>query len=72
VPDFEGSAAETLEAMRHAKNYILGNSSLSWWGAKLSYSKTPIVIAPNPWFKAAPEPRDLIPADWSRIEAFDE
>jgi len=27
-----------LEAMRYAKSYIIGNSSLSWWGAKLSYS----------------------------------
>jgi hypothetical protein len=70
VPDFDGSAAETLEAMRYAKSYIIGNSSLSWWGAKLSYSVNPKIIAPNPWFKGEPEPRDLIPPEWTRIEAF--
>jgi hypothetical protein len=71
APDFDGSAAETLEAMRHAKSYIIGNSTLSWWGAKLSYSANPKVIAPNPWFKTEPEPKDLIPPDWIRIDAFD-
>jgi hypothetical protein len=70
VPDFNGSAAETLEAMRHARNYIIGNSSLSWWGAKLSYSQCIKVIAPRPWFKESPEPNELIPPEWSRIDAF--
>ena len=70
VPDFNGSAAETLEAMRYAKHYIIGNSSLSWWGAKLSYSENPKVIAPRPWFEVAPEPRKLIPDTWLRIDAF--
>lgn len=71
VPDFDGSASETLEAMRHAKNYVIGNSSLSWWGARLSHSVNPRIIAPNPWFKSEPEPRDLIPLEWTRINAFD-
>lgn len=70
VPSFGGSSAETLEAMRHAKGYIIGNSSLSWWGAKLSYTKSPTVIAPRPWFKSEAEPTDLIPAGWHRREAF--
>jgi hypothetical protein len=70
VPSFGGSSAETLEAMRHAKNYIIGNSSLSWWGARLSYTKDSKVIAPNPWFVSAAEPTDLIQPDWIRIDAF--
>jgi hypothetical protein len=70
VPDFSGSAAETLEAMRYAKNYIIGNSSLSWWGAKISHTKSATVIAPQPWFKSALEPSDLIPPGWVRKAAF--
>lgn len=70
VPDFSGSSAETLEAMRHAKNYIIGNSTLSWWGAKLSYTKNAHVFAPQPWFKSSPEPTDLIPPKWNRKDAF--
>lgn len=72
VPSFSESSAETLEAMRHAKHYVIGNSSLSWWGAKLSYSNRPTIIAPNPWFKLAKEPKDLVPLNWIRNEAFRE
>jgi len=68
VPDFSGSAAETLEAMRHASAYVIANSSLSWWGATLSYSENPKVIAPKPWFAGKLEPRDLIPSEWNQIE----
>ena len=71
VPDFGGRAALTLEAMRHANSYIIANSSLSWWGASLSYTESPLVIAPAPWFKSKPEPRDLIPQRWQRIKAWD-
>ena len=67
VPEFGGKSAVTLEAMRHAKSYVIANSSLSWWGANLSYSENPLVIAPNPWFKSKPEPRDIVPQNWMRL-----
>lgn len=70
VPDFLGSAAETLEAMRYAKSYIIGNSTLSWWGARISYTVGARVIAPRPWFKSAVEPADLIPPGWMRKAGF--
>jgi hypothetical protein len=70
VPDFLGSAAETLEAMRYAKSYVIGNSTLSWWGARISYTVGARVIAPQPWFKSAVEPADLIPPGWMRIAGF--
>lgn len=68
VPDFSGSSAETLEAMRYASAYVIANSSLSWWGATLSYSENPKVIAPKPWFAGKLEPKDLIPSEWKQIE----
>jgi len=70
VPNFSGSASETLEAMRHASAYVIANSSLSWWGAALSYSLNPKVIAPKPWFAGKPEPRDLIPNSWKQIKVL--
>jgi hypothetical protein len=70
VSEFDGRAAETLEAMRHMNGYVIANSSLSWWGAFLSKHKNPFVIAPRPWFKGNPEPMDIIPPDWRRIYAW--
>ena len=70
VSDFDGRAAETLEAMRHMNGYVIANSSLSWWGAFLSKHENPFVIAPRPWFKGNPEPTDIIPPDWRRIYAW--
>jgi len=70
VPDFHGSSAITLEAMRHANSYVIANSTLSWWGASLSYSENPTVIAPAPWFKTKPEPKEIIPHYWNRMEAL--
>jgi hypothetical protein len=71
VPKFDEKSAVTLEAMRHAKSYVIANSSLSWWGAYLSYSENPLVIAPTPWFKAKPEPKNIVPEDWIRLKAWD-
>jgi hypothetical protein len=71
VPDFKGSAAETLEAMRYCHAYIIANSTLSWWGAYLSYStESPLVIAPQPWFKFALEPKLIADPLWSRLPAW--
>jgi hypothetical protein len=72
VPDFDGSASTTLELMRHAGAYVIANSSLSWWGAWLSYSENPVVIAPLPWFRRSPEPQEIIPSKWIRISSWDQ
>jgi hypothetical protein len=57
----------TLEIMRLGHNYIIANSSFSWWAAKLSRVEKKVVVAPKPWFVSAVEPIDLIPKDWIRI-----
>ena len=72
VPDFDGSAAETLEAMRLGNGYVIGNSTLSWWGAFLSYDRTAPVVAPDPWFRFNPDPTDIIPPHWIKVPAWSE
>jgi hypothetical protein len=72
VPDFDGSAAETLEAMRLGNGFVIGNSSLSWWGAFLRYDRKAPVIAPDPWFRFSPDPTDLIPLQWIKVSAWSE
>lgn len=68
IPEISGSPAQTLEAMRLGTGYVIGNSTYSWWGAALSYSSDPLVVAPYKWFKNQPEPECLIPIKWHRIK----
>jgi hypothetical protein len=61
------SPAETLELFRMCSGYIIANSSFSWWGAKLSYKHSPVVIAPSKWFMSMDDPIDLLPPTWIRV-----
>jgi len=70
VEGFEDSPAASLEAMRLGHGYVIANSTYSWWGARMSHIENPIVVAPEPWFKSAEEPNELIPHNWSRIRAW--
>ena len=72
VSEFDNRSAETLEAMRIGSAYVIANSTLSWWGAMLSYHEKPSVIAPNPWFKERSDPADLIPNSWKQLSAWPE
>jgi hypothetical protein len=65
--DIEGSAAVTLEVMRHGHGFVIGNSSFSWWAAFLSHRNGARVIAPTPWFVDQEEPEFLIPQRWTRL-----
>jgi hypothetical protein len=69
VDEIEGSASQTLEAMRFGHGYVIGNSTFSWWGAFLSRNENPKVVAPTPWFKNQESPIYLIPPHWSQMDA---
>lgn len=66
ISDVGKSSAQTLQAMRLGKGYVIGNSSFSWWAAKLSNNQDALVVAPTPWFIGQEEPADLIPLNWIR------
>ena len=59
--------AYTLQLMRSCSGYIIANSTFSWWGARLSRTSEPLVIAPAVWFVGAQEPNDLVPQNWIRL-----
>jgi len=64
-------SAQTLEIMKYGISYVIGNSTFSWWAATLSKSNSPIVVAPNPWFRSLEEPENLIPNNWIRVGAWE-
>lgn len=70
VHEAQKSSAATLEIMRHGKGFVIGNSTFSWWGAMLAHAQDARVTAPSPWFRGMHEPKDLIPPNWLRIQAW--
>jgi hypothetical protein len=58
--------------MSLCNDFIIANSSFSWWGAWISQNKNKKVIAPLQWFGKTGytkdhDTKDLIPDDWIRI-----
>jgi len=57
-----------LFLMSQCQKHLIANSSLSWWGAWLSESVTPMVIAPKNWTNDRDKNwDDLLPKHWQKI-----
>jgi hypothetical protein len=61
----EESPLITLCRMRGYKNYIVANSTFSWWAAYTSEANS--IFVPDPWFINGENPIDLIPENWNRV-----
>lgn len=63
------SSAEVLKIMSLGVNFVIANSTFSYWAASLSTNPNKIVVAPKVWFSQISEPRDLITKKWVRISS---
>jgi hypothetical protein len=63
------SAAESLILMSYANVLVMANSTFSWWAAWLNQGNK-LVIAPDKWFRALPDPELLLPPNWERRESL--
>jgi hypothetical protein len=70
IANVDHSSAASLEAMRLGTGYVIANSTFSWWGATLSVNEGCPVVAPKKWFFSGPDPEDLIPDNWIRIDPW--
>ena len=61
------TSIEILQIMREGKDYIIGNSTFSYWAALLSRDKNARVIAPSKWFKELQTPIGLYPPHWQLV-----
>jgi len=72
IEDVGNSASVTFQTMRLGYGYVIGNSTYSWWAAFLSRLDDVPVIAPTPWFKGEPSPREITPPYWTLHSAWPE
>lgn len=61
---------QSFQVMRLGSDYIISNSTFSWWAAMTSYNHSARVCAPTPWFKDLKSPESLIPENWVKINPW--
>lgn len=65
--DLDNPDYEELRLMYHCKNFIISNSTYSWWGQFLSDSPNKIVMAPSVWNREMNADGIYMP-DWQVIK----
>ena len=69
IGEIDGNDHSSLVAMALGHDFVIANSTFSWWAARLSLNKKGRIIFPSPWFKGMSEPEDLFPPNWEPYPA---
>ena len=56
--------------MSKCTDFVLSNSTFSWWSQFLSFNKNNIVIAPSIWRKVKLKPKDIYSDNWILLDEF--
>jgi glycosyltransferase involved in cell wall biosynthesis len=65
--DFNMKPEEILSYMSSCDDFIISNSTFSWWAAYIGQDINKFVIAPKKWLKANLSANDLILSRWKRV-----
>ena len=64
--NYRNEVLSTFGKMLSFENYIIANSTFSWWAARISSTENSKVLYPNPFFKD--ESFDAFYDNWTPIE----
>ena len=67
IIDWKNNQYEDLKLMSSCKNYIMSNSTFSYWAQFLSQNDKKIVIAPSMWFSDGKK-MDIYEDDWILVD----
>ena len=59
---------ELIYGLSHAKDFVIPNSSFSWWAAKLS-DQTGTIVCPKDWFREFGTPKGIRATNWDEAES---
>lgn len=67
--DSHNDSCNELNIMKHCKNFIISNSTFSWWAQYLSDNLGKVVVAPRPWLRKIPS--DIYMENWITIPVYE-
>jgi hypothetical protein len=62
-----GSDIDEFQLMMSCKNFIIANSTFSWWAARLSSNINKVIIAPKKWFRDEEIKWKIVPENWMKL-----
>ena len=65
--DLNNPDYEELRLMMHCKNFIISNSTFSWWGAYLSQNENKTVLVPQRWNLNIENDESIYLSDWIKV-----